>query len=300
MPSGYLHLTCAIRAMERAGLSGLSREAFILGAHGPDPLFTLGIFPLRFSSKPLPYGKALHTTRTGAHLMALLERAKGAGIAQRSFAMGFLTHYALDSTVHPYVYAHSDDPKKGYSSALHMRLEKQWDALYHRRDGGRGTPYAMPGISEAKPFWPAVAALWQSALAEAYPELSITADALLKAFSDAERAGRLTHSGTGIKYAAVWCLERLLGRPALLTSQMTPRFVSRKDIENSAHRTWRAKSEPLRERTEGLSELFEMAVERAAALLLFAERYFRDELSSQALAEAIGNVGYDTGMTLDV
>jgi len=299
MAAGYLHKVCAERAAREAGLSSLSGHAFVLGAHGPDPLFAAGIFPLRSSSKPEPWGRMLHRTRMGAHLMALLTSAKDAGVVLRSYAMGFLTHYALDASVHPYVYAHSYDKADNYSSPLHLRLEKHWDALYYRRDGGRGTPGYMPGLAEAKPIWPDIAALWRGALEKVYPALELTEERLLAAFSASERVNRLTHSNLGIKYGLVWLIERIAGKPAKFTSFMTPRIPSRKDIENRARKPWASEAEPDRERTEGLDELFEAAVRRAVELLCAAQAYFDGRMDQETLSGIVGNIRYDLGITED-
>jgi len=299
MASGYLHKVCAQRAATEAGLSSLSEEAFILGAHGPDPLFAAGIFPLRPSSRPEPWARVLHQTRMGAHLMALLTLAKDRNIIERSYAMGFLTHYALDASVHPYVYAHSFDKAGKYSSPLHLGLEKHWDALYHQRDGLHGTPSHMPGLSEAKPLWPVVAAFWSRALEEMYPELGLTEQQLLDAFSASERVCRLTHSNLGVKYGLVWGIERVAGKPGKFTSFMAPRFPSRKDIENNAHRPWASGAEPERQRTEGLGELFEAAVHRGAELLRGAQAYFDGRMDEAALSGIVGNIRYDLGITGD-
>lgn len=133
MPSGYLHQLCAERACGMAGITPVEGDALCLGAQGPDPLFVLGMFPLRLSSRPSKVGALIHQHRTGAFLCALADRAKRGTAVERAFTMGFFTHYALDSTVHPYVYSQSLDRHGRYSSALHMRLEKRWDALYYRR-----------------------------------------------------------------------------------------------------------------------------------------------------------------------
>lgn len=297
MASGYLHKVLAEQAAKDAAIHPLVKETLVLGAQGPDPLFTIGIFPLSFKSRPAKYGNVLHTTRTGAFLTALLQRAKDRGDAERSFAMGFLTHYALDSVVHPYVYAHSYDKNGKYSSPIHMTLEKHWDALYYQRDGGRGTPVFMPGIIEAKPHWQAIAALWHETMREVYPEQDLTQAAIVKAFEDAARVNSLTHSNTGIKYGIVWALERIVGKPQVITSQITPRYPSRDDIENTQRRPWRSAAEPSIERTEGLTELFAAARARAEALLSAAQRYYAGDMSLSELSELIGNVGYDTGAT---
>lgn len=296
MPSGYLHKRCAEKACQAAGIKPSEKDVLILGAQGPDPLFVLGMFPLRLSSRPAKYGKVLHTTRTGAFLTALLAGAKDGGNAERAFALGFLTHYALDTTVHPYVYAHSNDQNGLYSSALHMRLEKHWDTLYYQADTGVGTSVSMPGVGESEPHWQAVAALWAKAAAAVYPDLGLTEDLVLKALADAKTAGRLTHSPSGIKYGLCWILERIIRKPYLITSQMAPRRPMDGDITNAVHAPWQNPAKPKEERREGLTELFDAGAQRATKLLTAAQAYFDGSMELTPLSALIGNLGYGTGI----
>lgn len=296
MPSGFLHQLCAQRACALSGVTPVETDVMTLGAQGPDPLFTIGLLPLRLSSKPGKLGNTLHERRTGAFLCALCRKAKEGDAVDRAYALGFLTHYALDSTVHPFVYAHSHRADGSYSSSLHMRLEKRWDVLYYRREGHTGTPVIMPGPKETRAHWPQIAALLYAAIHETFPEEDLSEAVLLGALSDTERVNRLTHSPRGIKYGLVWVLERLIGKPRLATSQMVPPGPGRGDIENEAHASWYSPFEPERARSEGLSELYERGVRRAGELLTAAAKYFGGEISGAALAEIVGNAGYDSGM----
>lgn len=213
--------------------------------------------------------------------------------------MGFLTHYSLDSTVHPYVYAHSYRANGEYDSLIHMRLEKRWDTLFYRKDGKRGTSVTMPGAMESRDHWDTIAMLWSSAIQAIYPEESVTKETILLALAYTEKANRLTHSPRGIKYGLFWLLERLIGKPSLITAQMAPRFLPKEDITNATGATWFAPAEPERPRNEGLTQLYEQAVRHAGELLAAAERYFDGALNGDAFAEIIGNAQYDTGMTSD-
>ncbi|MCL1965047.1 MAG: zinc dependent phospholipase C family protein [Firmicutes bacterium] len=296
MPSGYLHKRCAERALLVSGVTPVPNEAFILGSQGPDPLFALGMFPLRTSNKPLPHANTLHTTRTGLFLRSLAKHSREKSAAERAFTMGFLTHYALDSTVHPYVYAHSLDAKGRYSSLLHMRLEKRWDTLYFHRDGHAGTSVVMPGVRESKPYWPRIAAVWAEAVRDVYPDMDLDEADIRRALADTERANRLTHSPRGVKYAFAWALERLIAKPMLVTAQMGAPFLPRADIENNRCLPWRDPADPDHERTEGLTELFERAVLRAAELVKAAWQYFDRAMDDDAFSHIVGNIGYNTGM----
>lgn len=297
MPSGFLHQLCAARASGMAGITPVHGDVMVLGAQGPDPLFMLGIFPLRPSSKPSKLGNTLHSRRTGAFLMELCRRARVGDGVDRAYALGFLTHYALDSTVHPYVYAQSNREDGAYSSTKHVMLEKSWDTLFFRQEGNAtGTPLLMPGAEEARTHWPRIATLWQGAIDAVYPEEAVTEAMILRALEGAARANRLTHSPRGIKYRLVWLAERIIGKPGLGTAQMAPVRPMPGDITNEEGRAWRSPFAPEVERREGLQALLERATCRAAELITAASRYFSDEIDEDTLRGIIGNVGYDSGL----
>lgn len=83
------------------------RDAFLLGCQGPDPLFYIKINPATGPWKPL--GTIMHTEKPSVLLAALRkevdalpEDEHALGLA---YARGFVAHYALDTQVHPLVYA---------------------------------------------------------------------------------------------------------------------------------------------------------------------------------------------------
>ena len=83
------------------------KDAFLLGNIGPDPLLCLKVFPDYVPYRKL--GSLMHRSRPTELLAAFHKHFVGAEGAQadalRGFALGFLCHYLLDSTVHPLVYA---------------------------------------------------------------------------------------------------------------------------------------------------------------------------------------------------
>ena len=111
MPGGFYHQCCAERACAVSGITPVRMEAFRLGAQGPDPLFLIGMFPLSLKSRPSKLAGAMHKRRTGQFICALAREAKKAGDVERAYVLGYLTHYAIDSAVHPYVYSQSYDKK---------------------------------------------------------------------------------------------------------------------------------------------------------------------------------------------
>lgn len=295
MPGGYVHKVCAERACAAAGITPVKMNVMRLGSQGPDPLFLMGMFPLRPSSRPSKLAKSMHTRRTGRFLCALAREAKAGGAAERAYAMGYFTHYAVDCAVHPYVYTQSYDKKGKYSSPMHMSLERNWDTLAWRSEGRKGTPFSMPCLEEARADWPAVAALVARVANEVYPELDVTEDALMRAYSDTCLANRLTYSPHGLKYALYWLVERIAFIPGLVTAQCCPARTRRGDLLNREGRPWRAAAAPDVERSETVEELCAAGVRRGAELLTALQAYFDGETDDEALAAAVGDLAMDTG-----
>ena len=83
-------------------------EAFLLGNQGPDPLFYSIANPLLSSVHRL--GNIMHKEKPNEILVAFKQAIDALDEADRSvgraYALGFLGHYVLDSTMHPLVYFH--------------------------------------------------------------------------------------------------------------------------------------------------------------------------------------------------
>ena len=82
------------------------REAFLLGNQGPDPLFYLAADPLlhRYAK----YASIMHKEKTPELLLSMRDAIaplplKDVAVA-RAYIAGFLCHYMLDSTAHPFIY----------------------------------------------------------------------------------------------------------------------------------------------------------------------------------------------------
>ena len=83
-------------------------DAFLLGNLGPDPFFYLTASAL--TRKYRRIGQILHKQKTPQLLFAVHEhfiadRSSPESDSRRAYALGFVCHYLLDSTVHPLVYA---------------------------------------------------------------------------------------------------------------------------------------------------------------------------------------------------
>ena len=103
-----------------------------MGANGPDPLFAYRVLSAK-RPWPLPeLGGRMHDEQCGRFLRTMIFAASTP--AQRSYALGFLAHYAADSVMHPYV-AFQCGPQGQFNIPEgHGFCEVAMDSMFHEQD----------------------------------------------------------------------------------------------------------------------------------------------------------------------
>ncbi len=303
MPASYVHESLATDALAAAiaqqpSLSATHRAAFLAGAQGPDPFFFYRMLRPSLHISFNPVGEMLHKEHTGAFLLALLAHARQAGQVATSYALGFLTHYAGDTSLHPFVYAHSFDANGRYCTNVHCGLEAAADTWLYRHQGHTGIPRHMVGVAalnKAERFEIARAVV--PAVAEVFPEQPIDTAFVLRSFSESVTICRLLYSPTGLKYRVFSMIATWLGKPGLVEAHAIPRRLPAHDFLNLTHQPWRSPFAPdAPVRCDSIPDLIDQATDRATALLVAASRRADGALSDEALAALIGDASYDSAL----
>ncbi len=246
--------------------------AFNWGLQGPDPLFYR---KLAFGSPLHKYGNQMHSKCTDELFFAFaraVNRMTGDNRAiAEAYFYGFLCHYALDSTLHPYVYCRQHecleaDPKLN-PSAVHCQIESDIDyALYEQEYHAPVTDFSPGKYYTASDAEIAVqAVLLHYLLGTVYGLRVDTAD-LRAAFREMLTVENFLYSENVSIYHGLQRLEGLAGRGALLTSHMKidpPEW----NCLNLEHAAWHNLWQPEIERTESVPELMEHAMDIAAHLV---------------------------------
>ena len=121
------------------GVGEVERQAFLLGNIGPDPLFCMKLLPKKLPFRNL--GTTMHRQDparllTAFHASFIKNTSGKHQGACKAFALGFLCHYLLDSTVHPLVNAQkcaycaaggNDLPIKLVGGSVHALIETELD-----------------------------------------------------------------------------------------------------------------------------------------------------------------------------
>ena len=296
MPEGYTHIRTARRAAKMAQLPIGDKAAFGCGANGPDILFCYRVWrPGEERGENLPkIGSRLHDENTGLFLQTLLENAVTP--SQKSYVMGFLSHYATDCTVHPYIVMLTQKGQPYAQKGGHGYSEIAIDSWLHEKDTGspavpvdHNTP-ALVGAALAQ-----VGALLQTGIERALG-ITVSREALADTFWHTRNLRRLFTSRFKIKYAIFWLAEPLFGGRGFITGHITPRALSgtkkgTKPLPCPWQNPFTGQTE-----TDNLEALLEKAERRSAAYMLAAQGYWQGRLPLEKVMGLLGSASYLSGL----
>ena len=289
MPEGYTHVRTARKAAAGIHYKLHRPAAFAAGANGPDVFFTFEVWkPARKRRFDLPaLGNRMHDEATGAFLLSLLRHVKTA--AQVEYALGFLSHYAADTTLHPYVVAMCRPGMPYAGKGGHGYFEIALDSTLHAEDTGVSqVPADDSSPVPAGADLAEIAALLQTCLQEVYG-VTVSTECLGDAFFYLNRVRRLFPSRHGIRKALFWLVESVWGGRGFLTGHISPRALALDLPDDWTDPTTGAA------RHGGAFALLKEAERRSALLMTGALQHWMGVLPENDLAKLLGSLDYTTG-----
>ena len=297
MPASYVHQSAAASVCSALSIfeSPSLQNAVLAGSEGPDPLF-FSVIPRPGAPLVPKVGSLLHTRKTDDFLLALAD-ACAASELTRAYCCGFFTHYATDTTFHPFVYAHSLQEDGSYSSTAHCTLEHQLETLHYRRQGHeKGLPVQMGGFAKLKGHEKDESArALAAAIQQVFPGEGITTKHVRRSFDDAVNLCTILRSEHGVRFNALGHLLRPFHMDASLHAHMMPAQPPERDIANDAHRPWASIWLPEIKRVDSFDDLYAAAVARGKSLVSAANGYMLGSTSYATLRALHGGLSYDSG-----
>lgn len=219
--------------------------AYYWGAQGPDFLFCHRYFPWMRGKSLKLYGNQVHSAKPSLVLGAMRNfLLRHRDPAYRSYVLGFLCHYALDSTAHPYVNALAAKllEERSYEtmSTLHGEVEGALDSIVLRRETG-----LLPTEVNLKRMFPKdeaiqrrIAKIYQEMLFQVFQE-NIPEEELFRATNDAHFLFGCLTDRTTLKKRVFEVLER--GKPHWVSSHLIPMTENPEiDYANLQNSSWSA------------------------------------------------------------
>lgn len=266
--------TLLAREGSRAFMTRDTRDAFLLGNQGPDPLFYATRTPSLLDMKSM--GTRMHEAPIEDYLeewRAILGRLQIKDHTYKvleAYLYGFLCHYALDRAVHPLVHAYVDAichaGVKGLgpddSSFVHGQIEADLDVyVLYRLTGRTLEEYCIPKqvLYSSDAVLSTIDALYTAAarmLGTKVPRGAFT-----RSTRDMRTAVSLLYSPGGTKRKLIGRIERV-ARPHSLLQAMSHQPEVYEDIwyTNESKEPWLHPETRLESR-QSFDELFELALD---------------------------------------
>ena len=209
-----------------------------------------------FSPCRVDLAEKLHTLDMRVLFSAMLPLAKGNDVF-RAYTLGFLCHFVLDTTAHPYIEAR-------FPGKSHTPAEIQMDLMMSDRVSRSEVPapprrfYRTRHLAELDAFL--------TALVKSLFSLD-AGGAFRRSFRKWIAINSLSYDPANRKLRFFGALEQLVGAQGKLTGYLVSRHADPFDRLNLAHASWIAPWDPQNSRTESFIDLFERACAEAPALL---------------------------------
>ncbi len=147
MPDIVTHARFALDVLERLPkeVTLLTKEhinTILLAAQGPDPFFYNNFQPWKDRKETVKIAKTLHEKKTNLFFNTFLQELSSSPdktfTSDFSFLIGLITHYALDTVTHPYIfhftalYDENDETTHKYRGN-HLRFERSIDSIFIKK-----------------------------------------------------------------------------------------------------------------------------------------------------------------------
>lgn len=277
-----------------------------LGAQGPDMFFFSRLLPITMPGKPqAKIGVKLHNAIPGDIFDAFrdyCQQSDNIDVA-KSYIYGFITHYALDRTCHPYVYSFQEniiaEGKITNPSSAHNTIELSMDSCMIKRKLGYDIPYdfiASETIQLTDSEAAEVAKLLTYVI-NRVTDCEIVEDNILIAIKDIARFQNILNDKSGRFVVFCRAMETIFA-PVMkhykLSSNIKPRDVEKaKMYANTAHKTWHSPFMPEVERNESFFELYDSARQDSALLITGFEDMLANGTSGKNITN---NISFLTGI----
>ncbi|MBQ2676401.1 MAG: zinc dependent phospholipase C family protein [Clostridia bacterium] len=303
MPALITHYLQSCDVYDKLSDLSLNKDAFCLGAYGPDFLYYRKL--LLLDKKYRQIGVRLHALKADDIFTAFAEyisQHPDDNIAL-SYAMGFICHYCLDSTAHPFVYSLQnkivDEKDIRYNPFfIHSKIEYILDVIMLREKRGMMTSQLSPKqcVTKDKDVLVGCADVMQYLIGK-LDEEKTTSNELIKAYKEFRRYEGMTHDPLGVKHTLTRIAETLLLQPKSASTFIRPLMEDGEyDYSNFQKEQWENPfDENASEVDYSFFELSEKATEKSEALI----RQFKAEIDKgNTKIDFMGNLSFKTGLVM--
>lgn len=289
-------------------------RVYALGLQGPDVFFYNIFFLLRKKENP---GSVIHEKKTREFFSYLLKSpaifmTKQEQDIAKTYIYGFIGHFLLDTTCHPYVYArsHYNDLKDNPAYfGKHIYLESDIDTklLWHFQKKHPSEFHQSETIAITKNSVEIISSVLHYTISHTFPQLKLSRKEISFSIHCMQRGTKLLYDQHGHKKRIVRSLESLYpGYPMVSPMIQNDTLCFFKDPCNEKHISWSNPWQPSSVSQKDFYELFAEAKKKYARLLNQVSDFFstthtpaEKQIALTLLCDALGNGNYHCGFSLE-
>jgi hypothetical protein len=289
VPAAIAHYLLALKALEKYQKDqkeneiSVQKDAYLWGVQGPDFLFYDLPFPWKHGKSLNILGRVLHKSNPTNLLSCMQVYAVDhkSDNSVLSYFLGFLCHYSLDRTVHPYIYFQIQSLRKKYphcsDAFLHCQIESALDVILLRHETGEiPTEFNLKKtVPKNKDVMNMIAVLYSSLLQSLFSK-KIPEKSVLRAEHICRFTAGLQNDRTGLKKLLFTNYEKKHSK--FLCSCFFRGILESDDFDyaNILESPWKWPLESGRMRNESFFSLFESACSESVQFMkeIFYEKDF--------------------------
>lgn len=284
-------------------------HAYSLGLQGPDLFF---YYLPGFRKHPNP-GSIAHNSRTGDFLRELIEGSqtfskRGEREIALSYTAGFLGHYTLDTTCHPYIYFkthYRENTPEYFGRHVYLETDIDQKLLMEKKNLLPSGFYQERTICLNHKERRVIARLLYFAYHKVFPDLKLTYPDMYAATLFMPFGVFILHDPYGKKKTFARKIEkRFVGYPYVSPLIPSDKLRFTTDPLNRKHRIWKNPWDTSIVSTDSFYDLFEKAqikyLHRLELLapLITSDQSPRRLQNLQKLTDDLGNCSYGSGLPL--
>lgn len=245
----------------------VNTDAFYWGAQGPDFFYCHRVMPWMKGENIRFLGEKLHNSNINNIIDAMV-RFSGNDNIIKSYIYGYICHYSLDFTAHPYIEYLSQKLLQNNSSetinSLHTEIESSLDTIVLRKEKNELTTER-----NLKTYFPKnrmvqeeISRMYSFIIKELL-KINIANDKILQATDDAQTVFSWITDKTSFKKNFMSKLES--GKPHTISSHIRP-FLENMEVDyaNISNDTW---YDDNGKRADSFFDLYEMSIKKAVNMI---------------------------------
>lgn len=281
------------------------KNEFTIGSNGPDFLFFYDAVPWALSPdrSVSELGNKMHNSKVNEFYMKAIEIVKKEENpemkqAMLSYLAGHLCHWALDKTVHPYIFYHTGTGT-GISKGYHHRFESMLDTMMLKKFTNKSIKeFKYSRLCKQGKLSLDAISNYYTKIAEDVYDVTLTKEMISKSLKEWKNIQNYLYDSTGLKKMILTQIEKQADMPWAISGNVVPFKVEDPyDMLNKNRSEWKYPADPSITSNKTFMELFEDAIQVAVDAIHLLNDIVNGKTEDFAMAYFLKDQAYDTGVS---